>query len=82
MPDPTGEDRIHHQKGMPEGGPAQPGNRNEPAPDSHTPGGAPTDAAHQEAGDGSLTGSVPAGLTNAERGEKARDSGRDDAGAE
>jgi hypothetical protein len=28
-----------------------------------TPGGAPTDEAHQAAGDGTLTGSVPAGLT-------------------
>ena len=35
-----------------------------PTEDStHTGQGAPTDAAHQDAGDGSLTGSVPAGLT-------------------
>ena len=30
---------------------------------THTDQGAPTDQAHQDAGDGSLTGSVPAGLT-------------------
>jgi hypothetical protein len=30
---------------------------------THTKGGAPTDKAHLEAGDGSLLGSVPAGLT-------------------
>jgi hypothetical protein len=30
---------------------------------THTEQGAPTDAAHQDAGDGSLTGSIPAGLT-------------------
>jgi hypothetical protein len=38
-----------------------------PTEDSaHTEQGAPTDAAHQNAGDGSLTGSIPAGLTVAE----------------
>ncbi len=31
--------------------------------DAHTDQGAPTDEAHQDAGDGSLTGSIPAGLT-------------------
>ena len=31
--------------------------------DKHTDQGAPTDAAHQDSGDGSLTGSIPAGLT-------------------
>ena len=31
--------------------------------DTHTDQGAPTDAAHQEAGDGALSGSTPAGLT-------------------
>ncbi len=31
--------------------------------DTHTDQGAPTDAAHQDAGDGSLTGATPAGLT-------------------
>ncbi|MBP0446461.1 hypothetical protein J8J14_16925 [Roseomonas sp. SSH11] len=30
---------------------------------AHTEGGAPTDAAHQADGDGTLTGSVPAGLS-------------------
>lgn len=48
----------------------------------HTPGGAPTDAAHQDVGDGSLTGSVPAGLTVEELLERSRTSGRDDAGSE
>ena len=33
------------------------------ASDTHTDQGAPTDKAHQDAGDGSLTGSIPAGLT-------------------
>lgn len=35
------------------------------APDDplHTPGGAPTNAAHQAVGDGTLTGSAPAGLS-------------------
>ncbi len=31
--------------------------------DAHSAGGAPTDQAHQDAGDGTLTGSVPAGLS-------------------
>lgn len=31
--------------------------------ETHTESGAPTDKAHREDGDGSLTGSVPAGLT-------------------
>lgn len=31
--------------------------------DTHTHQGAPTDTAHQDAGDGSLTGAIPAGLT-------------------
>jgi hypothetical protein len=31
--------------------------------ESHTESGAPTDKAHLEAGDGSLTGSIPAGLS-------------------
>lgn len=44
--------------------------------------GAPTDAAHQQAGDGSLTGSVPAGLTPEELEERAKQGGRDDAGSE
>lgn len=30
---------------------------------SHTASGAPTNAAHEAVGDGTLTGSVPAGLT-------------------
>lgn len=31
--------------------------------ETHTESGAPTDKAHRDDGDGSLTGSVPAGLT-------------------
>lgn len=30
---------------------------------THTGSGAPTDEAHREAGDGTLTGTMPAGLT-------------------
>lgn len=52
-------------------------------PDSqHTDQGAPTDAAHEEAGDGSLNGSTPAGLTRDQLLEKARDQDRDDPGSE
>ena len=53
-----------------------------PAPggdSTHTGQGAPTDGAHQEAGDGSLTGSTPAGLTVDELLEQA-DSGKPDDG--
>ena len=49
---------------------------------TNTPAGAPTDAAHQEAGDGTLTGSVPAGLTPDQLQERAEESGRDDPGSE
>lgn len=31
--------------------------------ETHTEGGAPTDKAHRDAGDGALAGSIPAGLT-------------------
>ena len=49
-----------------------------PATDNtHTPGGAPTDQAHQNAGDGTLTGSVPAGLTSKQL-HKVADSGKTD----
>lgn len=34
--------------------------------DTHTSRGAPTDTAHRDAGDGSLTGAIPAGLTSDE----------------
>ena len=48
--------------------------------DAHTAGGAPTDQAHRDAGDGTLTGSVPAGLSveqlrEAAKGDKTDDSG-------
>ena len=39
--------------------------------ETHTGQGAPTDQAHQDAGDGALTGSVPAGLTGDELLEQA-----------
>ena len=46
----------------------------EPASDdAHTESGAPTDEAHREAGDGALTGSIPAGLTPAELRKVAND---------
>lgn len=52
-----------------------------PKPEA-TKHGAPTDEAHQAAGDGTLTGSVPAGLTTDEMMERAEEVGRDDAGSE
>lgn len=48
----------------------------------HTPGGAPTDAAHQNAGDGALTGSTPAGLTIDELRERAQQRPPNDAAIE
>lgn len=53
------------------------GTKDEPA---HTDGGAPTDAAHQDAGDGTLTGSVPAGLSVDELLEEAEGGKTDDGG--
>ena len=45
---------------------------------THTAGGAPTDQAHAEAGDGSAAGSTPAGLTVKELLEQAEhDTGAD-----
>jgi hypothetical protein len=64
------------------------GARREPAEEDqmserkHTDQGAPTDATHQDAGDGSLTGSVPAGLTPEQLRERAERPGRDDPGSE
>lgn len=49
--------------------------------DGHTDRGAPTDAAHRDAGDGSLTGSTPAGLTVDELLEQAEGGKTDDGGA-
>lgn len=43
--------------------------------ETHTDQGAPTDDAHLDAGDGSLTGSVPAGLT-ADELQKQANSGK------
>lgn len=47
---------------------------------THTEGGAPTDKAHQDAGDGSLTGSTPAGLTVDELLKQASSGKPDDGG--
>ena len=50
-------------------------------PDSaHTGQGAPIDEAHQNAGDGSLTGSIPAGLTVDELMEQANNNKPSDGG--
>ena len=57
-----------------------PGARQPDADGAHTGQGAPTDEAHQDAGDGSLTGSVPAGLTVSELQEQAEEGKRDDGG--
>ena len=50
------------------------------AAEAHTGQGAPTDKAHQDAGDGSLTGSTPAGLTVDELLEQANSGKSDDTG--
>ena len=47
---------------------------------THTDQGAPTDEAHQDAGDGSLAGSTPAGLTVDELLEQAHGGKTDDGG--
>lgn len=47
---------------------------------TYTDGGAPTDEAHEKAGDGSSTGSVPAGLTISELEEVARNGNSNDGG--
>ncbi len=54
----------------------------EPAPGdaSHTKGGAPTNKAHEDAGDGSLTGATPAGLTVDELLKQANSGKTDDGG--
>jgi hypothetical protein len=48
--------------------------------DAHTAGGAPTDQAHQDAGDGTLTGSVPAGLSLEQLRKAANTDKTDDSG--
>ncbi|HEY8611417.1 MAG TPA: hypothetical protein VIL69_09035 [Roseomonas sp.] len=45
---------------------ASPEAKSEDRNTSHTAGGAPTDKAHEDAGDGSLAGSIPAGLSTRE----------------
>lgn len=58
-----------------------PSNVARPTPDrAHTGQGAPTDEAHQDAGDGSLTGSIPAGLTVDELMEQANSNKPNDGG--
>ena len=47
---------------------------------AHTEDGAPTDQAHREAGDGTLTGSVPAGLSLKQLREAANNDKTDDSG--
>ena len=47
---------------------------------THTKGGAPTDKAHEDVGDGSTTGSVPAGLTLAEMDEIAKEGNGNEGG--
>lgn len=61
---------------------AKPDDRLDPAPGDpeHTPSGAPTDAAHQAAGDGTLQGAVPAGLTPEELLKIADGDATDDGG--
>ncbi|MCR0985368.1 hypothetical protein [Roseomonas populi] len=48
--------------------------------ETHTGGGAPTNKAHEEAGDGTLAGSVPAGLSSEELRKLASGSKTDDGG--
>ncbi|SHK16201.1 hypothetical protein SAMN02745194_04319 [Roseomonas rosea] len=63
-------------------------NENKPAPSpepstddaTHTEGGAPTDQAHEDVGDGTLTGSVPAGLSSEELRKLANSDKTDNSG--
>jgi len=48
--------------------------------ETHTDGGAPTDKAHEEVGDGSSTGSIPAGLTVSEMEEFVKKGGGNEGG--
>ena len=48
--------------------------------DTHTGHGAPTDETHRDAGDGSLIGSTPAGLTSEELLEQVNSTKLDDGG--
>ena len=48
--------------------------------DKATEQGAPTDEAHKDAGDGTLTGSVPAGLTADELQKQSEQPRTDDGG--
>jgi hypothetical protein len=51
-----------------------------PRKPTHTPEGAPTDDGHAEAGDGTLSGSVPAGLTREQLREEAEGDKTDNSG--
>jgi len=69
------DQKSQPNEGLPQHGPAQPAGRDrpsEPPAPRHTEGGAPTDAAHQDVGDGTLTGSVPAGLSRDELLERSQ----------
>jgi hypothetical protein len=84
MTEQAGEKAPSKEQGL-QHGPAQPDGRSDPNEQPlprHTPGGAPTDAAHQDAGDGALTGSVPAGLTTEELSERASKGKSGDPGVE
>ncbi|MFC0406944.1 hypothetical protein [Roseomonas elaeocarpi] len=59
---------------------AQPGAEQGEADRDHTQGGAPKDSAHEDAGDGALTGSVPAGLSREELRRVAESDKTDDGG--
>ena len=51
-----------------------------PGSETHTKGGAPTNQAHEEAGDGTLAGSIPAGLGSEELRKLAEGGKTDDGG--
>ena len=76
------EKTSHPYEGLPQRGIAQPIEQGDEAGARHSPAGAPTDAAHQDDGDGTLTGSVPAGLSSDELKDRANTARPDDAGSE
>jgi len=85
MTEQTDEKAPSKEQGLPQPDPVRPAGRSDPHEQPlprHTPGGAPTDATHQDAGDGALTGSVPAGLTTEELSERASKGKSDDPGVE
>jgi hypothetical protein len=56
---------------------ATPDPKSQPPSETHTDQGAPTDQMHEDAGDGTLAGSTPAGLTTRELQQEA-ESGKAD----